>query len=54
MTALRLAARKMASHIPQMLCLVLLLTVGVCFFITLSTISRRYGETAEQYFSENG
>ena len=53
MTALRLTTRKIFSHIPQMICLVLLLTVGVCFFITLYTISLRYEETAEEYFSQN-
>lgn len=36
-----------------MICLILLLMVGVCFFITLFTISMRYEETAEQYFTEN-
>ncbi len=46
----RLALRKTRSHIPQLLGLILLLTVGSCFFITLFTIHLRYEETAEQYF----
>ena len=53
MTGLRLVVQKTRSHIPQLVGLVLLLTVGVCFFITLFTIVLRYEETAEQYFHEN-
>jgi putative ABC transport system permease protein len=43
----------MKAHVPQLLGLILLLTVGVCFFITLFTIVIRYEETAEQFFSDN-
>jgi len=46
----RLILRKTLSHIPQLVGLVLLLAVGVCFFITLFTIVRRFEETAERYF----
>lgn len=53
-TGLRLTIRKMRSHIPQLMGLILLLTVGVCFFITLFTIVLRYEETTEQYFIDNG
>ncbi len=52
MTNLRLILRKMRAHIPQLAGLVLLLMVGVCFFITLFTIVWRYEETAEQFFEE--
>ncbi|MDR0896376.1 MAG: ABC transporter permease [Oscillospiraceae bacterium] len=52
MTALRLSRRKTRTHIPQVLGLILLLMVGVCFFITLFTIVERYVETAEAYFDE--
>ncbi|MCL2018912.1 MAG: ABC transporter permease [Oscillospiraceae bacterium] len=50
--SLLIAVRKMRSHIPQLLGLILLLTVGVCFFITLFTIVFRYEETAEKYISD--
>lgn len=53
MTGLRLLTRKTRSHIPQLMGLMLLLMVGVCFFITLFTIVQRYEETAEQYFVDN-
>jgi len=43
--------RKMRAHIPHLLGLILLLTVGVCFFVTLFTITIRYEETAESYFT---
>ncbi|MCL2443597.1 MAG: FtsX-like permease family protein [Treponema sp.] len=49
----RLVQRKIKTHIPQLLGLILLLTVGVCFFITLFTIVLRFEETAEQYFIDN-
>jgi len=49
-SGLRLTLRKMRSHIPQLSGLMLLLIVGVCFYITLFTIVLRYEETAEQYF----
>ncbi|MCL2696878.1 MAG: FtsX-like permease family protein [Oscillospiraceae bacterium] len=48
----RITARKMRVHVPQLLGLVLLLAVGVCFFITLFTIMLRYEETAEQYMND--
>jgi putative ABC transport system permease protein len=43
----------MRSQIPQLLGLVLLLAVGVCFFITLFTIAWQLEETAEQYIFEH-
>jgi putative ABC transport system permease protein len=52
-TAFKLTLRKMRGHIPQLSGLVLLLVVGVCFFITLFTIAWRLEETAEQYFTDN-
>jgi len=52
-SSIRLVQRKIRSHVPQLLGLVLLLTVGVCFFITLFTIVLRFEETAEQYFIDN-
>ncbi|MCL2759772.1 MAG: ABC transporter permease [Treponema sp.] len=52
-SAFKLVQRKIRSHVPQLLGLVLLLTVGVCFFITLFTIVLRFEETAEQYFVDN-
>ncbi|MCL2809529.1 MAG: ABC transporter permease, partial [Treponema sp.] len=52
-TNFRLVQRKIKRHIPQLLGLVLLLIVGVCFFITLFTIVLRFEETAEQYFIDN-
>ncbi|MDR0324506.1 MAG: hypothetical protein LBI19_00235, partial [Oscillospiraceae bacterium] len=52
-SGLRLVFRKIRSHIPQLAGLVLLLIVGVCFYITLFTIVLRYEETAEQYFIEH-
>ena len=52
-SAFRLARKKAKVHIPQFLGLMLLLIVGVCFYITLSTIVLRYEETAEQYFIDN-
>ena len=48
----RLVSRKMRLHIPHLLGLMLLLVVGVCFFVTLFTITIRYEETAEQYFDD--
>lgn len=53
MTWLRLIIRKTRAQIPQLMGLMLLLMVGVCFFITLFTIVFRYEETAEQYFIDN-
>ena len=49
-SSLRLITRKIRLHIPQLAGLMLLLVVGVCFFVTLFTIVLRYEETAEQYF----
>ena len=49
-TSLILILRKTRIHIPQLIGLMLLLVVGVCFFVTLFTIVIRYEETAEQYF----
>ena len=49
----KIAIRKMRAHIPQLFGLVLLLIVGVAFFITLFTIVLRFEETAEQYFIDN-
>ena len=49
----RLSVRKMPAHIPQLLGLVLLLAVGVCFFITLFTIVTRYETSADKYFVDN-
>lgn len=53
MTGFRLTMRKTRSGAPQFICLILLLTIGVCFFITLFTITLRYEETAERYFIDN-
>ncbi|MCL1991016.1 MAG: ABC transporter permease, partial [Defluviitaleaceae bacterium] len=50
---LRLVSRKMRRHIPQLLGLILLLAVGVSFFVTLFTILMRYEETADQFFSDH-
>jgi len=52
-SAFRLIRRKMRSHIPQLAGLVVLLTIGVCFFMTLFTIVMRYEETVEQYIIDN-
>jgi len=49
----RLIFRKMRNFIPQMLGIILLLTVGVVFFVTLFTIVTRYEETAERFIQEN-
>ncbi len=38
MTVLRLITRKTRARMPQMICLILLLTVGVCFYVTLFTV----------------
>jgi putative ABC transport system permease protein len=43
----------MRLHFSQLLGLILLLIVGVCFYITLFTIVHRYEETAERYFIDN-
>jgi len=51
-SGIRLINRKIRSHIPQLLGLILLLTIGVCFFITPMTIALRYEETAEQFLSD--
>jgi putative ABC transport system permease protein len=51
---LHLSQRKARSHVAQFVCLILLLAVGICFFITLFTISMRYEETAEQYVIDYG
>lgn len=53
MTGIRLILRKTHTNIPQLTSLVLLLMVGVCFFITLFTIARRYEGRAEEYFIDN-
>ncbi len=53
MMGFRLTTRKARANLPQFVCLILLLTVGACFFITLFTIVLRYEETAEQYFVNN-
>ena len=50
---LRLISKKAKSDIPQLLGIILLLTVGVGFFMTLYTIALRYEETAEQYFIDH-
>ena len=50
---LRITGRKVRFNIPQLLGLILLLNVGVAFFITLFTIVTRYEETAEQFFIDN-
>jgi len=39
-------------HFPQLLGLMVLLLVGACFFVTLSTIVLRYEETAELYLED--
>ncbi|MCL2254375.1 MAG: ABC transporter permease, partial [Lachnospiraceae bacterium] len=52
-TPLKLSFRKARSYIPQLLGLILLLVVGVCFYITLSTIVLRFEETAEKYITDN-
>ena len=52
-TRFRLVLRKIRLHIPQLMGLMLLLVVGVCFFVTLFTIVLRYEETAEQYFIDH-
>ncbi|MDR0272004.1 MAG: FtsX-like permease family protein, partial [Clostridiales bacterium] len=49
-TSFRLILRKTRLHIPQLIGLMLLLIVGVCFFVTLFTIVTRYEESAEHYF----
>jgi putative ABC transport system permease protein len=49
---LRLARKKVLAHLPQLAGFVLLLTVGMCFFMTLFTIALRYEETAEQFFED--
>jgi len=51
-STLRLIYRKIQSHVPQLLGLMLLLVIGVGFFITLSGIALRSEEVAEQYFIE--
>jgi len=45
-----MVCKKAKSDIPQLLGTILILTVGVGFFMTLYTIALRYEETAEQYF----
>lgn len=52
-TGFKLSYKKARSHIPQLSGLMLLLVVGVCFYITLSTIVLRFEETAEQYITDN-
>lgn len=52
-SALRLICKKIRSNMPQLLGLIVLLTVGAAFFITLFTITLRYEETAEQFFIEH-
>ncbi|MCL2577176.1 MAG: FtsX-like permease family protein [Defluviitaleaceae bacterium] len=52
-TCIKMTMRKMRLNIPQLLGLVLLLVVGVCFYITLFTIVQRFEETAEQYISDH-
>ena len=49
-SVLRLIFRKIQSHYPQLLGLMLLLAIGVAFFITLFSIALRYEETTEQFF----
>ena len=49
----RLIRRKTKNNIPQLLGLVLLLAVGVGFFITLFTITLRYEVTAEQFLADH-
>ena len=49
----RLTRKKGKNNIPQLLGLILLLAVGVGFFITLFTIVLRYEETAEQFLLDH-
>jgi len=49
----RLTLRKMRLYIPQLLGIILLLTVGVGFFVTLFTIVIAYEETAEQFIEDH-
>jgi len=53
-SGLRLICKKARAQLPQLAGLILLLTVGVCFFITLFTIVLEYEETAERYFIGHG
>ena len=52
-SVLRLIMRKIQSHYPQLLGLLLLLAIGVAFFITLFSIALRYEETTEQFFIDH-
>lgn len=48
----KLILKKARANVPQLLGLVLLLTVGAGFYITLFTILSRYEETALQFFAD--
>ena len=52
-TGFRLIIRKTRIHMSQLIGLMLLLIVGVCFFVTLFTIVIRYEETAERFFIDH-
>lgn len=49
----RLALRKMRLYLPQLTGIILLLAVGVAFFVTIFTIVWRYEETAEEFFANH-
>jgi putative ABC transport system permease protein len=51
-TDYKLIIRKMRSHTAQLLGLVLLLVVGVAFFVTLFTIVWQFEKTAEEFIAD--
>ncbi len=50
---IRLSLKKAKHNLPQLVGLLLLITIGVGFFLTLFTIKLRYQESAQRYFQEN-
>ena len=52
-STLRLIHRKIQTQIPQLLGLMLLLSIGAGFFITLFSIALRSEEATEQYFIDH-